>query len=271
MAMRATPLFGVLVLLATFAAAPPLAAQHGRYLNDSRHPSIGKPEAIAAGAKLFSGSCGGCHGPDGSGGARGPNLVRRSLWHPLSDEGIFKAVREGVPGTDMPPTKLSDDDTWNLVAFIHSLTGPASDQQVAGDRAAGKQVFVSAGCANCHAIRGEGGIHGPDLSNIGGSRPLPVIRESIVAPSKDLFYLGNEGVTVTLKNGKKLEGIARNRSNYSMQLVEKSGELHLLRMSEVKEMVLRANSPMPGDYAKKLSKEQLRDLLAYLAGQNIRQ
>lgn len=244
----------------------PLAGQHGQYLNESRHPSIGKPEAIAAGAKLFSASCGGCHGPDGSGG-RGPNLVRRALWHPLSDEAIFAAIRNGVPGTDMPPTKLSDDETWNMVAFIHALTGPASTQKVAGDAAAGKAVFAQAGCANCHAIRGEGGRSGPDLSNIGGSRPLPVIREAILEPSKDLFYLGNEGISVVLKNGKKLDGIAKNRSNYSLQLIDRNGELHLLRMSDVKEMTVRENSPMPGDYGKRLSTTQMRDLLAYLAGQ----
>jgi putative heme-binding domain-containing protein len=258
------------VLLTLAAAALPLAAQHGRYLNDSRHPFIGKPEAIAAGGKLFSASCGGCHGPDGGGG-RGPNLVRRALWHPLGDDAIFTVIRKGVPGTDMPPTNLSDDQTWSLVAFIHSLTGPASDQNVAGDAAAGKQVFESAGCAGCHAIRGEGGRLGPDLSNIGGSRPLAVIRESVLEPSKDLFYLGNEGVVVTLKNGQKIEGIARNRSNYSVQLVDKKGDLHLLRMNDVKEMAIRADSPMPGDYGKRLSKDQLRDLLAYLAAQKTRE
>lgn len=256
--------------IAALAAALPLAAQHGLYLNDSRHPSIGKPEAIAAGGKLFAASCTGCHGPDGSGGARGPNLVQRALWHPLSDEAIFQAIRKGVPGTDMPPTKLDDDQTWNLVAFLHSLTGPASEQKVPGAAAAGKKVYSSAGCAGCHAIRGEGGLLAPDLSNIGGSRPLPVIRDAILEPSKDLFYLGNEGIAVTLKDGRKLEGIARNRSNYSLQLIDKKGDLHLLRMNDVKSMTLRANSPMPGDYGKRLSKEQLRDLLAYLAAQNIR-
>ena len=259
-----------LILFATILATLPLAAQHGRYLNDSRHPSIGNPEAIAAGAKLFSASCGGCHGPDGSGG-RGPNLVRRAMWHPLGDEAIFQVIRKGLPGTDMPPTNLSDDQTWNMVAFIHSLTGPASGQVVPGDVAAGKRVFTSAGCANCHAIRGEGSRLGPDLSNIGGSSPLPVIREAILEPSKDLFYLGNEGVSVTLKDGRKLQGIARNRSNYSLQLIDKNGDLHLLQMTDVKEMSLRTNSPMPGDYAKRLSKDQLRDLLAYLAGQSTRQ
>lgn len=258
-----------LPVLALIAACLPAAAQHGRYLNDSRHPSIGKPEAIAAGAKLFFASCGGCHGPDGSGG-RGPNLVRRALWHPLSDDGIFQVIRKGVPGTDMPPTNLTDDQTWNLVAFIHSLTGPAADQNVAGDAAAGKQVFATAGCSNCHAIRGEGSRLAPDLSNIGGSRPLAVIREAILEPSKDLFYLGNEGVSVVLKDGRKIEGIAKNRSNYSLQVIDKNGDLHLLRMNDVRELTLRTNSPMPTDYGKRLSKDQLRDLLAYLASQKTR-
>ena len=86
---------GVFVLL-----APSSMAQHGRYLNESKNPAIGNPAAIAAGAKLWATGCTGCHGPDGSGGGRGPNLVRRSLWHPLSDEAIFNAIRNGVPGIE---------------------------------------------------------------------------------------------------------------------------------------------------------------------------
>src|SRR5215467_14227860 len=144
-----------------------LVAQHGRYLNDSKNSAIGDPKAIAAGAKLYSTSCAGCHGPDGSGG-RGPNLVRRPLWHPLSDEDIFRTIRNGVPGADMPPTRLPDDQTWNLVAFIHALIGPASENNVPGDPTAGERIFRgSAGCANCHAIRGAGSRMGPDLTNIG--------------------------------------------------------------------------------------------------------
>jgi putative heme-binding domain-containing protein len=260
-------------VIAAYALLVPalLIAQHGRYLNESKHPAIGDAAAIAAGAKLWATSCAGCHGPDGSGG-RGPNLVRRDLWHPLSDEAIHRAIREGVPGTDMPPTKLSDEDTWKLVAFVKSLTGPAAENNVAGDAEAGRAVFwgAAAGCSKCHAIRGEGGRMGPDLSDIGGTRPLPVIRESILEPSKELFRFGQEGVTVTLKSGKKIEGVARNRDNYSMQVVDRAGELHLLAMRDVAKLELSAHSPMPGDYGKRLSKADLQNLLAYLARQAVR-
>jgi len=108
---------------------------------------------------------------------------------------------------------------------------------------------------------------GPDLSNIGGSSPLAVIRESILEPSKKLMFLGNEGATVTLKSGKTIQGIARNRDNYSLQIIDDKGELHLLSMHDVKELKVLDRSPMPGDYLERLSADELRDLVAYLARQ----
>ena len=46
--MRAIAFAFPIVLL----SAATLAAQHGRYINDSQNPAIGDPAATAAGAKL---------------------------------------------------------------------------------------------------------------------------------------------------------------------------------------------------------------------------
>ena len=259
------------LLLLTGLLCSGLMAQHGQYLDDAKNPAIGNPAAIAAGAKLWATSCAGCHGPDGTGG-RGPNLVRRALWHTISDQTVFRTIREGVPGTDMPPSKFTDDETWSLVAFVKSLTGPASENNVPGNPEAGAQIFrgAKAGCAGCHSIRGEGGRMGPDLTDIGGSRPAAVLKESIIDPSKGLHMAGQEGITVTLKNGKQIQGVARNRNNYSLQVVDRAGNLHLLSMLDVAQLTLSAKSPMPDDYARRLSAQELQDLIAFLARQTVR-
>jgi len=111
---------------------------------------------------------------------------------------------------------------------------------------------------------------GPDLTNVGGSRPLGLIKEAIVEPSKDLMFLGNEAVTVTLTKGQVIQGIARNRSNYSLQLVDSKGVLHLISMADVKALTISERSPMPNDFGTRLSKQELEDLLAYLARQSLR-
>jgi cytochrome c oxidase cbb3-type subunit 3 len=248
-----------------------LMAQHGQYLNDGKNPAIGNPKAIAAGAKLWATSCAGCHGPDGSGG-RGPNLVKRALWHPLTDETIHKTIREGLPGTDMPPTSLSDEETWSLVAFVKVMTGPAIENDVPGDPEAGARVFraAKAGCSNCHAIRGDGGRMGPDLSDVGATRPIALIKEAILDPSKRLQLAGQEGVSIRFKNGKEIQGVARNRNNYSLQVLDREGNLHLVSMLDVDQLTISARSLMPNDYGKRLSADELRDLYAFLARQAAR-
>lgn len=249
-----------------------LLAQHGRYLNDSKNPAIGNPKAVAAGAKLWATSCAGCHGSDGSGG-RGPNLVSRALWHPLSDEAIHRTITDGLPGTDMPPTPLSDTETWNLVAYVKAMTGPASENEVPGDPEAGEKLFrgTKAGCSNCHSIRGDGGRMGPDLTNLGASRPLALIKQAIVGPFQRLQIAGQEGVSIRLKNGKEIHGLARNRNNFSLQVLDREGNLHLVSMLNVEELRISARSVMPDDYGRRLSGQELQNLYAFLARQALRQ
>src|SRR5882672_2823533 len=93
-----------------------------------RNPLAGQPDAILAGKKLFMASCSGCHGANAEGG-RGPNLTEGRQIRRLNDKALFASIRSGVPGTDMPPTNLPDDQIWRLVAFVRALSAPASDSQ----------------------------------------------------------------------------------------------------------------------------------------------
>src|SRR5215831_1753215 len=99
----------------TLAIILPLFGQHEKKAENN--PFIGDPKAIEAGHKLFSGGCAACHGAEGQGG-RGPNLRERIYWHPVDEETLYKVIQKEIPAGGMPPAQLSEDETWQVVAFV---------------------------------------------------------------------------------------------------------------------------------------------------------
>ena len=70
--------------------------------------------------------------------------------------------------------------------------------------------------------------------------------------------------------GDAVRGVARNRTNYSLQIQDAEGNLHLLWMADVSEMALAKGSPMPKDFGQRLSAREIEDLVAYLGRQSLR-
>jgi cytochrome c oxidase cbb3-type subunit 3 len=234
-----------------------------------RNPFAGQPDAILTGRKLFTASCSGCHGANAEGG-RGPNLAEGRQIRRLSDRALFNSIRSGVPGTDMPPTNLPDDEIWRVAAFVRDLAAPAYESKVAGDADAGAAIFFGkGGCSSCHMVCGRGGFIGPDLTNIGALRTVTQLRESLLKPSARIPD-GYEGVTVTTADGAKISGVARNNNNYSIQILDSNGGLHLLAKDKLREVVFRNGSLMPEDYGKRLSSDEITNVLAYLSRQSVR-
>ena len=246
-----------------------LAAQHEKDGDAAKkHPFIGDPAAIDAGKKMFLNGCAACHGAEGQGG-RGPNLRERVFWHPVEDSTLFNAIQKGIPG-GMPAANLPADDAWRIVAFVRSLTAPAVEGKPPGNAANGQVLFAGkGGCMQCHRVNAKGGALGPDLSNIGATRAMPQLHEAIVDPDAD-GAVGYHAVTVKLSSGQTLSGVARNRTNYSLQLQDAQGKLHLVDMAQVKEMTLGKGSPMPKDFAQRLSKQEIDDLVSFLSRQSLR-
>lgn len=91
---------------------------------------LSSDEARERGRELFRDKCALCHGKRGDGnGVRSSALSRRPPdftnpgWRQsTTPREVFKLVSEGKRGTSMPawPT-LSDDQTWDLVAYVLSL------------------------------------------------------------------------------------------------------------------------------------------------------
>ena len=236
--------------------------------DDTPNPVAGQPAAIAAGAKFFAAACSACHGLHGEGG-RGPKLSEARLVRG-TNRGMFDVIQNGAKGTDMPPFPLPDEKIWEVVAYVRSLNAPAFETGAPGDPEAGRAVFYGkGGCTECHMIRGQGGFLGPDLTGVGLRRPVARLREAVVTPGARVTE-GFQAVSVITRTGQRITGVAKNHTNYSLQVLDAQGGLHLLDREELREVSLRNESPMPADYAQRLSAAEIENLVAFLGRQSER-
>jgi cytochrome c oxidase cbb3-type subunit III len=223
---------------------------------------------LETGAELFAGACGACHGSNGEGG-HGPGLADGRRLRRLSDAQLFDVIKNGVRGTDMPPCTLPDAKIRRIGAFLRSLSRPALSSPSKGDVPEGRRLFFGkAGCASCHMIRGEGGFPGPDLSDIGATRTSRQLRESLLEPGARIppeF----RAVTVVTSEGREIRGVAKSYTNYSIAVLDKTGELHLLDTQKLKKIVFDEKSMMPADYGQRLTPLQVDSLLAFLGRQSL--
>src|SRR5438270_13043439 len=101
-------------------------------------------EGAAQGRALFQIHCSYCHGANGEGG-RGADLTTGRYRHGGGDAALYASVRNGIPGTEMPAVRASDDEVWKMVAFVKRLGSTGPTEKAGGDAAAGKLVFDGTG------------------------------------------------------------------------------------------------------------------------------
>jgi putative heme-binding domain-containing protein len=226
---------------------------------EQRNPFEGDEVAIRAGAGLFAARCALCHGPDAK-GQLGPDLTQR--WaRGETDESAFLIVRNGVPGSSMPPNSAPDNEIWAIVAHLRSIS-LMPPLQSTGDARRGRAAFADE-CAGCHQVRGEGGAFGPDLTSIGASRSRAALTAAMRDPSASVA-LGFRGVTVETRRGERVEGVVKGEDAFSLQVVTVDGELAAFPKRGLADLERSSKSLMPVFDMSKLPDAALEDLLAYL-------
>lgn len=212
---------------------------------------------------MFSLRCAPCHGRNADGG-RAPDLTRGVYSVGDSDEDLFRVIAEGAAGTEMPDflSRIGQDNVWRLVAFLRSISKRDS-AQMRGNVESGKALFTGKGqCAQCHAINGQGGRMGPDLTRAGRQRSAKYLRESLTDPNADLTP-GFNTITVVTKSGKKIVGTQKNFDTFSAQLIDVAGNYYSFMVNDVTSISRDYKSMMPA-YKNTFSETQLDDVLAYL-------
>src|SRR5262245_40028062 len=108
------------VILLLTLASPVTAQVDPDYVIPKTNPNT-SPTDLIRGEQLFKGQCAGCHGPKGEGG-RGAVLAQPRLRRATDDESLFRTIRDGVSGTEMPGADtITSREIWQIAGYVRSL------------------------------------------------------------------------------------------------------------------------------------------------------
>jgi putative heme-binding domain-containing protein len=127
-------------------------------------------------------------------------------------------------------------------------------------------MFAASLCRTCHQMRGEGGVAGPDLTQLGTRFSDKDMLEAIIAPNKSIS--DQYGSTVFyLKAGGSILGRLIRQDNEKYYISQNPFDPQTVR-EVLKKNVLRTRvseiSPMLPGMINALNAEELKDLMAYL-------
>lgn len=255
---RITRLFRA-VTLATSVAVSIVAMGQALKLPHDASASTGN------GKQLLVTNCAACHGIDGKGSERAPNIADSPHIRQLSDLQMQRIIHNGVPGTGMPAFHLlSAAQVRDLIAYLRSVGTTGNNGKLPGDASRGEQVFDGkGGCSSCHMIAGHGGFIGPDLTDYARTHSVEEIRRAILDPAaKDRGQ--SRLTTVTVRSGEKYVGVVRNEDNFSLQIQSLDGTFHLMMKSDLAKVEYDSRPLMPNNFGSLLNERELNDLVSYL-------
>jgi cytochrome c oxidase cbb3-type subunit 3 len=224
-----------------------------------KNPHLGKADSIKSGLALYRQRCGDCHGLDAR-GFRGPDLT--AALGGMPDERLYQTIRKGVPGSEMQPSTMTDDEVLIIMAYLRNMSGVSAAEAPGGNVENGRKLFASQ-CATCHRVGDSGGRLGPDLSRVGSARSREALVREIRTPS-EWMPPGYESVTIVTKDGQKVRGVKKNEDTFSIQIMDARERLQGYMKADVQEVVFEKTSLMPEYGKERLNDSDLNDLIGYL-------
>jgi putative heme-binding domain-containing protein len=185
----------------------------------------------------------------------------RELLAELSGAPAKKAVAEQKPSVSSAISVVPSGQLKATPEFVSALV---AEIRTRGNAKRGVEVYHRAEliCATCHKIGDEGGVIGPALDSIGSAQPLDFIIGAVLEPQREIKE-SFETYAFTMKDGRVLAGniIAGTPERFTIR--DPSGAETVLQGIQVKEKKM-IGSLMPAGLVDRLSREELRDLFAYL-------
>jgi len=179
-----------------------------------------------------------------------PDAVQKIKTYP--DSRTAQLLRKHCTQERVPTTAEMQQEIREYAATVRNGAGNPYE---------GRKLF-SMSCALCHKLFGQGAQIGPDLTPYKRDA-LETMLLSIVNPSAEIRE-GYETYLVSTKDGRMLSGFLADKDNRVVVLRGLDGVNQVLPQDQIKEMKSTGVSLMPQGLLSALSKQQLRDLFAYL-------
>jgi putative membrane-bound dehydrogenase-like protein len=181
----------------------------------------------------------------------GPANLARLRTHP--DRGVAERANEVLNELMGPALKAKGESIAKLLPVVEQP----------GDAVKGKALFTAA-CATCHKLGDLGADIGPALTGMGTHGPAELLT-AIIDPNREVdpsFVAWN----IETKDGKFLSGVIA-RENPATVLVKSLAGAEEVRVADIKTRTNTGRSLMP-EGLEGLGGEQLRDILAYICGED---
>jgi cytochrome c oxidase cbb3-type subunit 3 len=191
------------------------------------------PAAVARGKQIFTSNCAFCHGANATGGDTGPDLVRSVVV--LHDEGkgnsIGPVLEMGRPDRGMPKFSFTEPEIKDIAAFLLFRNQAAANRDtyqvlnlVTGKAEEGERYF-RVRCSSCHSTAG-------DLAHVAKKydaltlqgRFLYPARPTSDSPISTTDARAQRTAQVTLRDGRSYSGKLVDSDDFSVALVDSSGE-----------------------------------------------
>ncbi|MHC5543333.1 c-type cytochrome, partial [Singulisphaera rosea] len=134
-----------------------------------------------------------------------------------------------------------------------------------GDRERGRIVFAGhaqAECIRCHRVGGQGGVAGPDLSDVASRGDRAYFLQSLMEPDAKIAS-GYGTIVLALEDGQIVSGILKSEANGKITVETPGGQVVVPADKVEERSAVTSAMPKVGTI---LSPRELRDVVEFLSG-----
>jgi putative heme-binding domain-containing protein len=172
---------------------------------------------------------------------------------------------QAVPDVPAPQTNSAAPGA-RVDPVMEQRMGEFRDTLAGGNAEAGRKVFFespAANCGKCHKAGGQGGDNGPVLDGIAARQSREFILQSILFPNA-VIDTNFQTIVVVMKDSRGLSGTLGKETETNLVLITPEDGPVPIEKSEIARRWVGA-SPMPEGIWQQLSKQELRDVIEFVA------